>query len=202
MTAIAFVVHASAQIIPNGDFKKWDEYGCLQSWGCNNDADCKGKVTKADKISGGAKLTVMHCVDPSKEDRSNNVNISYDDLSANILKNKKVKISFDYSYTPVGNDLAYVKIDVDFEENADNPQKSISGMFEYNSNKEGYLKTGAGQHMDCYINFDPQGKNYNCPDDAMANSIRTTFGIMNAPGTNDVHKGTTLIINHVKFTIE
>jgi hypothetical protein len=191
-----------AQTIPNGDFKKWDESGCPESWGCNNDADCKGKVTKADKINGGAKLTVMHCFDSSKENRSNNVNMNYDDLSAKILKNKKVKISFDYSYVSVGNDAAYVKIDIDLDEVQDAAGNTIVGSFEYNGNKEGILKPGAVQHVECYVNFDPKGKKYNCPDDVMASSIRTTFGIMPANGASDTHKGSTLIINHVKFTIE
>lgn len=189
---------ANAQTIPNGDFKKWDEYGCPESWSCNNDADCKGKVTKADKINGGAKLTVMHCFDAAKSERSNNVNMSYDDLSATILKNKKVKISFDYSYTPAGNDMAYVKIDVDLEENANN----ITGSFDYNGEKTGVLKAGNNLHADCYLNFSNSGHQYNAPDDVTASSIRTTFGITAAAGLSDVHKGSSLIINHVKFTIE
>lgn len=191
-----------SQTIPNGDFKKWDASGCPESWGCNNDADCGGKVTKADKINGGAKLTVMHCFDPSKEDHSNNVNMNYDDLHAKILKNKKVKISFDYSYMPVGNDAAYVKIDIDLDEAPDAAGNSMVGSFEYNGNKEGILDPGPLQHVECYVNFDPRGKKYNCPDDVNAGSIRTTFGIMPANGTNDTHKSSTLIINHVKFTIE
>ncbi len=202
VTFSAVYYNASSQIIPNGDLKKWDEYGCPQSWNCNNDADCKGKITKADKINGGAKLTVMHCVDITKEDRSNNVNMGYDDLTAKILKNKKVKIGFDYSFTPIGNDVAYVKIDADFEEKTDVHGNTITGMFEYGGKKDGALKPGLNQHMDCYLNFDSQGEILNCPDDVVASSIRTTFGIMNAPGTDDVHKGTTLIINHVKFTTE
>jgi hypothetical protein len=191
-----------AQSIPNGDFKKWDGSGCPESWGCNNDADCGGKVTRADKINGGAKLTVVHCSDPSKEERSNNVNMNYDDLSAKILRNKKVKISFDYSYQPAGNDAAYVKIDIDLDEAQDASGNTIVGSFEYNGNKEGILNPGPIQHVDCYVNFDPKGKKYNCPDDVNAGSIRTTFGIMPANGTNDTHKGSTLIVNHVKFTIE
>ncbi len=193
---------AKAQQIPNGDFKKWDEYGCPEDWGCNNDADCKGKVTKADKLKGGVKLTVMHCVDINKEDRSNGVTINYDNLSASILRHKKVKIAFDYSYTPVGGDVAYVKIDVDLEEAQDAKGNTIIGLFEYNGNQDGILKPGTNQHVDSYINFDPTGKMYNAPDDLNANSIRTTFGIMAAPGTKDEHKGSTLIINHVKFSIE
>lgn len=188
-----------AQQYPNNEFKNWGEYGCPESWNCNNDADCKGKVTKADKTKGGAKLTVIHCFDPKKEDRSNNVNMSYDEMSAKIPKGKKVKISFDYSFTPVGNDQAYIKIDADFEEEVNN----TFPVFFYNSSKDNTIKPGSNQKMVCYLNFTPDGgQNYIAPQNCHANSIRTTFGIMDAPGSNDVHKGTTLIIYHIKFELE
>ena len=159
-TAFALLVSAgiaSAQAIPNGDFKKWgNEYdNCPKGWGCNNDADCKGKVTLADKVKGGAKLTVVHCWDPSKDDRSNNVNLNYDGLSAKISKGKKVKISFDYSYTPAGGDEAYVKIDFDT-----NDELPVYPAFFYNDAPIGKLRSGSNQKVICYLNFDPlNGKN-------------------------------------------
>ncbi len=191
-------VQLHAQQFPNSDFKKWDEYGCPAGWNCNNDADCKGKLSVADKIKGGAKLTVMHCFDPKKEDRSNNVNMSYDDMSAKIPKGKKVKISFDYTYVPVGNDAAYIKIDADFDEEVNNafPQ------FTYNDAENGVLKAGSNIHAECLLNFNPQGaKQYAAPQSCNANSIRTSFGIMPAEGGSDVHKGSSLIISHIKFEI-
>lgn len=202
--ALLFVLHAAllhAQQFPNGDFKKWVN-GCPASWYCNNDADCRGKVTQADKISGGAKLTVMHCFDPAREDRSNNVSLNYDDLQAKILRNKKVRVSFDYSWTPVSGDAAYVKIDIDLADIRDAAGNSLTASFEYNGSKDGTLKPGSALHMDCHVNFDPDGKRYNCPDDVMAESVRTTFGIMPGSGEQDVHKGSTLIIHHVKFILE
>jgi len=198
---LLFSAALHAQQIPNGDFKKWVD-GCPASWYCNNDADCRGKVTQADKLSGGAKLTVMHCFDPSKEDRSNNVSLNYDDLRAKIQKNKKVRISFDYSWTPVSNDAAFVSIDIDLADVRDAAGNTLSASFNYNGNKDGTLKAGTGLQMDCLVNFDPDGRNYNCPDDVMAESIRTTFGIMPGAGSHDVHKGSVLIINHAKFTLE
>lgn len=191
---------ATGQTIPNGDFKKWgNEYDkCPTGWGCNNDADCAGKVSQADKQTGGAKLTVMHCWDPQKDDRSNNVNMNYDDLSARIPKGKKVRISFDYSYAPVNNDLAYVKIDMDVQEETDQ-----APSFFYNDAADGLLPATAKGHMDCYVNFSPStGKNYIAPQELTASSVRTSFGIMPAKGKKDVNKGSTLIINHVKFIIE
>lgn len=192
---------ANAQQFPNGDFKKWgNEYDtCPAGWGCNNDADCKGKVTPADKIKGGAKLKVMHCWDPAKDDRSNNVNMNYDNLSAKIAKGKRVKISFDYTYTPVGNDAAYIKIDADFDEEINNAYP----VFFYNDSDKGNLTAGSNVHFTCYLNFDPvHGKNYIAPQACTATSIRTTFGIMPSTGASDVHKGTTLVINHVKLNLE
>ncbi|MGC4101680.1 hypothetical protein [Ferruginibacter sp.] len=189
---------AQAQQFPNNEFKKWGEYGCPESWSCNNDADCRGKVTKADKIKGGAKLTVMHCFDPAKEDRSNNVNMSYDELSAKISKGKKVKISFDYSYTPVGNDEAYIKIDADFDEEVNN----AFPMFTYNDSDNGTLKPGTNVHAECFLNFNPSGaKQLVSPQACNANSIRTAFGIMPAANTTDVHKGSTLVIYRIKIEI-
>jgi hypothetical protein len=196
---ITFALSATAQQYPNNEFKKWGEYGCPESWNCNNDADCKGKITKADKLKGGAKLTVMHCFDSKKEDRSNNVNMSYDDLNAKIFKGKKVKVSFTYSYIPVANDAAYVKIDADFDEEVN----GVMPAFFYNDNKDGFLKAGKNIAFNCYLNFEPaEGKNYTAPQNCVANSIRTTFGIMAAQGTDDVHKGTVLIIHSIKFSIE
>ena len=61
--------------------------------------------------------------------------MNYDDLHAKILKNKKVKISFDYSYMPVGNDAAFIKIDIDLDEAQDAAGNSIVGSCEYNGNK-------------------------------------------------------------------
>lgn len=197
---VLLIIFSNAQQFPNGDFKKWgNEYdNCPAGWGCNNDADCKGKITQADKIYGGAKLTVVHCFDPKKDDRANNVNLNCDNLSAKIIKGKKVKISFDYSYTPVNKDEAYVKIDIDFDE-----ELNTLPSFFYNDADKGMLKTGAIQHFTCYLNFDPgKGKNYTAPQNMSANSIRITFGIMAAQGTDDLNKGTTLIINHVKFEME
>lgn len=191
---------AFCQTIPNGDFKKWgNEYDkCPTGWGCNNDAGCAGKVTQADKVKGGAKLTVLHCWDPKKDDRSNNVNMNYDELSAKIPKGKKAKISFDYSYVPVGSDQAYVKIDIDVEEELDQ-----APSFFYNDAADGLLKPAVSGHVDCYVNFTPAGgKNYTAPKNISANSIRTSFGIMPGNGKSDVNKGSTLIINHVKFSIE
>lgn len=195
-----FSVATQAQQYPNNEFKKWgNEYdNCPTGWNCNNDADCNGKVTRADRIKGGAKLTVMHCWDPAKEDRSNNVNMNYDDMSAKIPKGKKVKVSFDYSYTPVGNDAAYIKIDTDFEEEVN----GAFPIFFYNDSDKGLLKAGKDIHFVCYLNFDPSGKNYVAPKNCNATSIRTTFGIMDAEGAKDVHKGTTLIINRIKFEYE
>lgn len=190
----------SAQNIPNGDFKKWgNEYDkCPTGWGCNNDADCAGKVTQADKVKGGAKLTVVHCWDPKKDDRSNNVNMNYDELTAKIPKGKKAKISFDYSYAPVGNDEAYVKIDIDIEE-----ELNTAPSFYYNDADKGTLKPGVTQHFVCYLNFDPlKTRNYVSPQNLTAGSIRTTFGIMPAAGADDTHKGSVLVINHVKFELE
>jgi hypothetical protein len=196
---ITFALPATAQQYPNNEFKKWGEYGCPENWNCNNDADCKGKITKADKIKGGAKLTVIHCFDPKIEERSNNVNMSYDDLNAKITKGKKVKVSFTYSYTPVANDAAYVKIDTDFDEEIN----GVLPLFFYNDNKDGLLKPGKNIIFNCYLNFEPvNGKNYTAPQNCVANSIRTTFGIMAAQGADDVHKGTTLIIHNIKFSIE
>lgn len=192
---------AQAQQIPNGDFRKW-ENGCPVAWYCNNDADCPGKVMPADKQNGGARLTIMHCFNPAKDDRSNNVSLNYDDLKAMIQKNKKVRISFDYSWAPVSGDAAYIKIDIDLADTRDAAGNPINASFEYNGNKNGWLKAGTGLHSDCILNFDPGGRNYNCPDDVMAESIRTTFGIMPATGAKDVHKGSVLIINHVKFILE
>jgi hypothetical protein len=188
-----------AQQYPNNEFKKWGEYGCPEGWNCNNDTDCKGKITKADKLKGGAKLTVMHCFDPKKEDRSNNVNMSYDDMSVKISKGKKVKVSIDYSFTPIGNDVAYIKIDADFDEEVNNTFPA----FFYNNNKDGFFKAGANQKMVCYLNFSPtEGQNYIAPLACNANSIRTAVGIMAAEGATDVHKNTTLIINRIKFEFE
>ncbi len=199
LLSTAIAVTAAAQQYPNNTFTKWGEYGCPQGWNCNNDTDCKGKLTKADKIKGGAKLTVMHCFDPKKEDRSNDVNMSYDDLSAKIPKDKKIKVSFTYSYAPVGNDAAYIKIDADFDEEINNTFPA----FFYNDNKDGSLKPGNNVIFTCYLNFDPvNGKNYTAPQNCNANSIRTSFGIMSAEGANDVHKGTTLIIHNIKFSID
>ncbi len=196
-TTIVFA--SAAQQYPNNEFKKWGEYGCPESWNCNNDADCKGKITKADKIKGGAKLTVMQCFNPKKEDRSNNVNMSYDDLNAKIAKGKKVKVSFTYSYVPVGNDQAYIKIDADFDEEVN----GTIPVFFYNDNKDGFLKAGKSIVFNCYLNFEPvDGKNYTAPQNCTASSIRTTFGIMAAQGADDVHKGTTLIIHNIKFSME
>lgn len=192
-------ISAKAQQYPNNSFLKWGEYGCPQDWNCNNDADCKGKVTKADKVKGGVKLTVIHCVDPNKEDRSNNVNISFDDLSAKIIKGEKVKVSFTYSYTPVANDQAYIKIDTDFDEEVN----GVFPTFFYNDIKDGFLKAGKNVVVNCSLNFDPvDGKNYIAPQNCEATSIRTTFGIMAAQGADDVHKGTTLTIHNIKFSIE
>ncbi len=198
--AVTVASKLSAQNIPNGDFKKWgNEYDkCPTGWGCNNDADCAGKVTQADKVKGGAKLTVVHCWDPKKDDRSNNVNMNYDELTAKIPKGKKVKISFDYSYAPVGNDEAYVKIDIDIDE-----ELNTAPSFYYNDADKGTLKPGAAKHFVCYLNFDPvKIKNYVSPQNLTASSIRTTFGIMPAAGVDDTHKGSTLVINHVKFELE
>jgi hypothetical protein len=200
---LAFLLNSKiifAQTIPNGDFKKWDaETNCPVSWNCNNDTDCKGKIILADKIKGGAKLMVQHCWDPKKEDRSNNVNMSYDELSAKIAKGKKVKVSFTYSYAPIGSDQAYIKIDTDFDEEVNN----TFPMFFYNDNKEGFLKAGKNIAVNCYLNFEPaEGKNYTAPQNCVANSIRTSFGIMAADATGDVHKGTTLIIHNIKFSME
>lgn len=194
----AFV--AQAQKIPNGDFKKWgNEYDkCPTGWGCNNDADCAGKITMADKIKGGAKLTVMHCFDPKKDDRSNNVSLNYDDLSARIAKGKKVKMVFVYSYKPMGNDRAYVKIDIDVEETLDKQP-----MFVYNDAETGFLPVAEKAIFTCQLNFNPgEVKNYVAPQNMNAGSIRTTFGIMEADGASDVHKGTTLVIHEVKFVME
>lgn len=199
-TLLMLLQEVRSQIIPNGDFKKWgNEYDkCPTGWGCNNDEDCPGKVTQADKVKGGAKLTVTHCWDIKKDDRSNNVNLNYDDLSAKIPKGKKAKISFDYSYVPVGSDQAYIKIDIDIQEELEQ-----APSFVYNDAVEGWLKPNAAGHMECYVNFTPSsGKNYAAPQSIFANSIRTTFGIMPASGKTDVNKGSTLIINHVKFTVE
>jgi len=200
ITGLLYCSTALAQTIPNGDFKKWDpETHCPASWNCNNDADCKGKITPADKIKGGAQLTIMHCFDPEKDDRSNNVNISYDDLSAKIPKGKKVKISLEYSFAPVAGDVAYIKIDADFDEEINNgfPQ------FTYDGSDNGILKPGSNIKLACYLNFDPaHAKTYTAPQACTASSIRTTLGIMPATGGTDVHKGTTLIINHVKFELE
>lgn len=199
VTALLLSGAAIAQQYPNNNFNKWNEWGCPESWYCNNDADCKGKVTKADKIKGGVKLAVMHCFNPEKEDRSNNVNISCDDLSAKIPKGKKVKVSIEYSFTPVGNDAAYIKIDADFDEEVNNGYPA----FFYNNGTEGFLSPGTNQKMICYLNFTPAaGQNYIAPQACNANSIRTAFGIMPAKGMNDVHKNSTLIINYIKFEIE
>jgi hypothetical protein len=197
---LAAAYRANSQQFPNGDFKKWDAgSNCPASWNCNNDADCKGKITLADKIKGGAALTVMHCFDPKKNDRSNNVNISYDDLSAKIPKGKKAKVSFDYTYTPVAEDAAYINIDADFEEEIND----VFPQFFYNDSDKGLLKPGSNIHFVCYLNFDPvKGKNYTAPQNCNASSIRTTFGIKPAESGKDVHKGTKLIINHVKFELE
>jgi hypothetical protein len=197
---VVFALKAAAQNIPNGDFKKWgNEYDkCPTGWGCNNDADCTGKVTQADKLKGGAKLTVVHCWDPKKDDRSNNVNMNYDELSAKIPKGKKVKISFDYSYVPVGNDQAYVKIDIDIDE-----ELTSAPAFFYNDADKGVLKPGFVQHFVCTLSFDPlKPGSYMAPQHLSASSIRTTFGIMPAAGTDDTHKGSALVINHVKFEME
>lgn len=188
-----------AQQYPNSDFKKWNEYGCPDGWSCNNDADCKGKVTIADKMKGGVKLMVMHCFDPKKDDRSNNVNLSYDDMSAKIPKGKKVKISFDYTYTPVGGDAAYIKLDADFDELPDN----VNPSFIYGDSDKGILKTGTNVHMVCYLNFSANiAREFAAPQSLNASSIRTTFGIMPADQGTDVHKGSTLTIYHIKFELE
>ena len=190
-----------AQIIPNGNFKKWGSANgnCPSGWSCNNDVDCKGKVTIADKIKGGAKLTVMNCFDPKKQDRSNNVNLSFqNDFAAKIPKDKKVKISFDYSYTPIVNDAAYVHISIDMSEELPNLP-----TFFYSDNEDGNLKPGLNQHMVCYLNFDASnGKKYAAPQNLNASSLDITFGIMPELGTDNTHKGTTLILNNVKFEIE
>lgn len=188
-----------AQQFPNNSFIQWNEWGCPTGWNCNNDEDCKGKLSKADRVKGGAKLTVMHCFDPAKEDRSNNVNMSYDDLSAKIPKGKKVKISFRYSYAPIGADMAYIKIDADFDEEVNNGFPT----FMYNGNKDGALKAGNDVLFTCYLNFDPvNGTQYTAPQNCDANSIRTSFGIMPAAGATDTHKGTTLIIHNIKWELE
>lgn len=199
IAALVLWVSANAQQYPNSDFKKWNEYGCPESWNCNNDADCKGKLSQADKMKGGAKLTVMHCFDPNKDDRSNNVNLSYDDMRAKIPKGKKVKISFDYTCNPMAGDVAYIKLDADFE----NLPGNISPSFIYGESNKGILKPGNNVHVDCYLNFSGNSvKNIIAPQSLYANSIRTTFGIMPADNTSDVHKGTTLIIHHIKFELE
>lgn len=188
-----------AQQYPNNEFKSWGEYGCPESWNCNNDANCKGKVTKADKIKGGAKLTVMHCFDPKKEDRSNNVNMSFDDLRAAIAKGKKLKVTVIYSFSPVDNDQAYIKIDTDFDEEVNNRFPS----FFYDGNKDVFFKSGANNKMICYLNFNPEnGQDYVAPQACVANAIRTTIGIMPAPGVSDVHKNTTLTIHLIKMEFE
>lgn len=195
---LLMAVHSRAQQFPNNEFKKWDDYDCPEDWHCNNDPDCKGKITMADKIKGGARLTVMHCFDPKKEDRSNNVNMNYDDLSAKIPKGKKVKISFVYSYAPVGNDISYIKIDADFDEEINNafPQ------FMYNGSSNGILKPGDRLSAECVLDFNPKGSTlFTAPADCNANSIRTAFGIMPAKDAADVHKGSSLIIHHIKFEI-
>ena len=199
VASLLFSVCANAQQYPNSDFKKWNEYGCPENWNCNNDADCKGKVSQADKIKGGVKLTVMHCFDPKKDDRSNNVNLSYDDMSAKIPKGKKVKISFDYTLNPVAGDAAYIKLDADFDDLPDN----ISPSFIYGESDKGVLKPGNNVHVVCYLNFSSTtAKDIAAPQVLSASSIRTTFGIMPADNTNDVHKGSTLIIHHIKFELE
>ena len=201
LTFCIFITYSLfAQQIPNGDFKKWgnDYDHCPTGWGCNNEADCNGKITQADKIKGGARLTVIHCFDPARDDRSNNISLNFDNLSAKIPKGKKVKISFDYSYSPVNNDIAYIKIDADMEE-----EQGAEARFFYNDLAKGTLKPIANGHLDCYLNFDPlKGKNYIAPQSLSASSIRTTFGIMPAEGSRDVNKGSSLIINRVKFEIE
>lgn len=196
---ILLSVNLYAQQYPNNEFKKWNEYGCPEDWNCNNDADCAGKLTKADKVKGGAKLTVMHCFEPKKDDRSNNVNMSYDDLSAKIAKGKKVKVTFVYSYVPVGNDAAYIKIDTDFDEEVNNAYP----QFIYNGSNNGLLKAGNNIQFECLLNFNPSGTTQlAAPQNCNANSVRTAFGIMPAAGSNDVHKGSSLIIHNIKFVIE
>ncbi|MBS1510580.1 MAG: hypothetical protein JST86_07070 [Bacteroidetes bacterium] len=190
---------AHAQQYPNSDFKKWNEYGCPENWNCNNDADCKGKVAIADKTKGGVKLIVMHCFDPKRDERSNNVNLSYDDMSVKIPKGKKVKISFDYTYVPAGEDAAYIKLDADFDDLPDN----VSPSFIYGANDKGILKSGSNIHVDCYLAYSVNlVKSFIAPQSLSAASLRTTFGIMPADNTTDVHKGTTLIIHHIKFELE
>jgi hypothetical protein len=192
----------AAQQYPNNEFKNWGgSYGAPSGWDANNDSDCKGKVTKADKIKGGAKLTVMHCFNPKQEDRSNGVHISYqgDSFKAKIPKGKKVKVTVDYSFTPIANDRAYIEVGVDLGEEIND----VFPAFFYNNNKEGFLPAGKNLKMICYFNFSPNdGLNYTAPQNCNASSLTTTIGIMSAEGADDEHKGTTLIINKIKFEIE
>lgn len=125
--------------------------------------------------------------------------MSYDDLHAAIAKGKKVKVSFTYTYLPVGNDIAYIKIDADFDEEVNNafPQ------FIYNGTSDGALKAGNNLRFECALNFNPQGApQFTAPENCHANSIRTAFGIMPASGSTDVHKGSMLIIHHIQFEIQ
>lgn len=186
------------QLYPNNEFRLW-ENGCPASWYCNNDVDCTGKVTLADKQKGGAKLQVQHCFDPSKEDRSNNVNLNLDDLSLKLLKGKKVKIILDYSYTPVGGDQAYISVNF---EPGDVPVDNYP-FFEYNGNKDSFLKAGMNQQLVAWLNFGTADNRLltapmNCPDGLLT----TTFGIMPAPEATDVHRGTTLVIHRVRLEME
>lgn len=187
-----------AQQYPNSQFKRWNEWGCPEDWNCNNDQDCKGKVRIADKINGGVLLEVQHCFDLKKTDRSNNVNISYDELTAKINKGKKVTVRFQYSFTPKGSDQAYVKIDADFDEeiNQNFPE------FLYGSSKDGWLKPAQKIWMECKLNFNSSGVNFIAPQHCFANSIRTTFGIMPGKKEEDVTKGSQLTIHQIVLNIE
>lgn len=200
LLSVATCLFATAQQYPNNEFKTWDKAsGCPASWYCNNDADCKGKITMADKLKGGAKLTVMHCFDPSKEDRSNNVNMNLDELKLKVQKGKKVKVILDYSYMPVAGDIAYIKADV----NTSDDPLDYYPSFIYNGSITGELKQGNNQQIICYVNFGSEdNRNFISPTNFTEFSVNTTFGIMAAAGLNDVHKGTNLIIHRVKVEME
>lgn len=201
MLLTCFAVVAKAQQYPNGDFKKWDaQASCPAGWSCNNDEDCNGKVTMFDKVNGGVKLTVQHCFNPLKDGRSNNVNISCDDdMSSAIAKGKKVKVVLDYTYNAIGADIAYIKIDVDFNQAVG---KYIPA-FIYNDEQNGNLKSGNNMHAECYLNFTPgNGKTLAAPQSCNATSIRTALGIMPALLNKDVHKGSMLIIQKIRFEVE